>query len=210
MELDSPPRSITVYIVLAAILYALINAYSLLSPILLSFLLIVLITLAVNPIIARLRTWTGGRKRATGLVLVGVLAVCGLAVWATVVPLKEAATSLSEKWPAYWERLQKPLIKMEQQAVIAEEKLQQEVSAEIVEETPSEPERGKGKGAPDIAVSPQPDLSRSAEVEAEPEKGKGSLRASLVEMIQGVFGQVKGVALNTTEMLIVMATVFLV
>lgn len=210
---EKTPRSFAFYVVLAAALYALIQAYSLLSPILLSFLLIILITLAVNPIVARLRTWTGGRKRATGLVLVGVLTISALAVWAAVVPLKQSVTTLSEKLPAYWERLQKPLIKMEQKAVISEEKLQEEVSAEIARETPETgkeaPAKPAAKPAQPTDEPPRPEPPPSAEAPTQkPENGEGSLRSSLVEMIQGVFGQIKGVALNTTEMLIVLVTVF--
>lgn len=212
MEADEPAtpervfksRSIVIYMVIAAILYAVIQAYSMLSPILLSFLLIILITLAVNPIVSRLRTWTGGRKRATGLVLVGLLALIALAVWATVVPIKQAVTSLSEKLPLYWERLQKPLIKIEQKAVISEEKLQEEVSAEIVREEPE-----SGDAARDPGGEPgQPKPSPPAEAPTKPENGEGSLRSSLGEMVAGVFGQIKGVALNTTEMLVVLVTVF--
>lgn len=208
MEADEPamskrekrPRSIAFYVVLAAALYAAIRAYPLLSPILLSFLLIVLITLAVNPIVSRLRTWTGGRKRATGLILVGLLALGALAVWATVVPLTQSVTTLSKELPAYWERLQKPLIKIEQQAVISEEKLQEEVSAEIARETP---EVGEAAPARKSVKSPRP-----VEAPSNPENQENSLRSSLIGMIQGVFGQVKGVALNTTQMLIVLVTVF--
>lgn len=186
---------IAIYVVLAAVLYAVIQSYSLLSPILLSFLLIILITLAVNPIISRMRTWVGGRKRATGLVLAGVLTFGGLAVWAAVVPLKQAVATLSEKLPAYWERLQKPLIRMEQHSVISEEKLQGEVSAEIARETPN-------------AGEAQPAAPRPAKVPTEPEKTEVSIRSSLGGMISGVFGQINGLAQNTTEMLIVLVTVF--
>lgn len=205
---EKSPRSFTFYVVFAAALYAMIQAYSFLSPILLSFLLIILITLAVNPIISLLRTWTGGRKRATALVLVGVLTFSALAVWAAFVPMKESVTTLVEKLPAYWERLQKPLIKMEQKAVISEEKLQEEVSAEIVRETPM-PTTGEAAPAPPTVKPPRPEPPRPAEVPTkQPENGGGSLRSSLSEMVSGVFGQIKGVAINTTEMLIVLVTVF--
>ena len=200
---EKRPRLIAFYVVVAAALYAVIQAYSLLSPILLSLLLIILITLAVNPIVSRLRTWTGGRNGRAGLVVVGVLTLGALVVWAAFVPLKQSVTTLSEKLPAYWERLQKPLIKMEQQAVISEEKLQEEVSEEIARETPETPETGEAAPAQPTAEPPRP-------VEAPSKAGNGerSLRSSLVGMIQGLFGQIKGVALNTTEMLIVLVTVF--
>lgn len=198
---DMRHHSIAIHLVLAAVLYAVIQSYSLLSPILLSFLLIILISLAINPIISRLRTWTGGRKRATGLVLVGVIALSALAVWAAVVPLRQAVTTLSEKMPAYWERLQKPLIKMEMKGVISEEKMQEEVSAEIAQEA----EEAEG-GTPAPPVRPEP--PRPVEAPSAQGNGEGSLRSSLIGMIQGVFGQIKGVALNTTQMLIVLVTVF--
>lgn len=198
---EKRPFLLAFHVVLAAALYAMIQAYSLLSAILLSFLLILLITLAVNPIIARLRTWTGGRKRATGIVLVGVLVLSALAVWATVLPLKQAVTSPSKKAPTYWERLQKPLIKMEQQAVISEVKLQEEVSAEIVRGTP---EKQGAVALPDTVESP-----RVAETPPKSANGDRSIRSSLGEMVEGVFGQIKGAALNSTEMLIVLLTVFL-
>jgi len=209
-ELESPkrdmrPRSIAFYVAIAAALYAMIQAYSLLSSILLSFLLILLITLAVNPVVSRLRTWTGGRKRATGLILVGLLTLGALTVWAAVVPLKTSLTTLSEKLPAYWERLQKPLIKMEQQAVLSEEKMQEEVSEEIARESP---ETGAPAPARSAAAPVRSEPTGLAEVPSKPGKEEGSLRSSLIGMIQGVFGQIKGVALNTTQMLIVLVTVF--
>src|SRR5688572_31337467 len=50
---------------------------------------------------------------------------------------RSSVAKLSEKLPAYWERLQKPLIKMEQQAVLSEKKLQAEVTKEIAQTTPT-------------------------------------------------------------------------
>ncbi len=195
---EEKPRSLTFYVFLAAALYVVIHAHTLLSPILLSFILIILITLAVNPIISRMRSWTGGRKRATGLVLLGVVTFGALAVWAAVGPLKQAVTTLSDSLPTYWERLQKPLIKMEQQGIISEEKLQKEVSAEIAEEEPKE-----GEVAP---VPKRKELVRGVEVS--PQVEEGSIRSSLGDLLRGVFGQMRGVAHNTTEMLIVLFTVF--
>ncbi len=195
---EKTPRSYTFYIFLTAALYIVIHAHALLSPILLSFLLIILITLAVNPIISRMRSWTGGRKRATALVLLGVVTFGVLSVWAAIGPLKEAVTTLSDSLPTYWERLQKPLIKMEQQGLISEEKLQKEVSAEIAQEVPKE-----GEAAP---APKRKEPVRTAVVPPQPEET--SIRSSLGGLLRGVFGQMKGVAHNTTEMLIVLLTVF--
>ena len=127
------PHSVYLYVVLGASLFAFIQTFALLSPILLSFLLIFLISLAFNPVISRLRALTGGRRGATGLIVAALLMVIALTGWAFFGPLQNSVTKLSEQLPAYWERLQKPLIKMEQQAVLSEQKLQAEVTTEIAQ-----------------------------------------------------------------------------
>lgn len=130
----------------------------------------------------------------------GVLTLGGLAVWAAVGPLKQAVNALTESLPVYWERLQKPLIKMEQKSVISEEKLQEQVSEEIARETP------EGEGIP---VAPKPKkLTRAESSNSTQTNGEGSLRSSLGGFLLGIFGQINGVAHNTTEMLIVLLTVF--
>jgi predicted PurR-regulated permease PerM len=204
-EREKSSHSIAFYLVFAAALYVVIHAHSLLSPILLSLLLILLITLAINPIVQRLRARTGGRKRATFLIIVGLILLGGLAVWAAVVPIRRAVTTISEKMPEYWERLQKPLIKMELKSVITEEKMQEEVSAEIAREAP---ETGEAAPAPHTGVPLRPEPPETAEVSSKPEKVEGSIRSTLGELVQSVFGQINGVAHNTTEMLIVLVTVF--
>ena len=136
------PRAISFYVLLAAALFVFIQTFSLLSPILLSALLILLISLAINPVISWMRAWTGGRKGATGLIVLALVAVIGLTGWAFFVPMKASIIKISERMPAYWERLQKPLIKMEKQAVLAEEKLQAEVTTEIAGYVPGLSFRG--------------------------------------------------------------------
>src|SRR3989339_541717 len=126
--------AISFYLLLAAALFVFIETYSLLSPILLSLLLILLVSLAVNPVISRLRAWTGGRKGATGLVVATLVVVICLTGWALFGPMMASLSKFSEQLPNYWHRLQKPLIKMEKQAVLSEEKLQAEVTTEIAEE----------------------------------------------------------------------------
>jgi predicted PurR-regulated permease PerM len=59
---EAKPRSITLYVILGAVLFAVIQSFHLLAPILLSFLLVMLITMAVNPVISRIETSYGGRK----------------------------------------------------------------------------------------------------------------------------------------------------
>jgi predicted PurR-regulated permease PerM len=128
---EHAPSSIAFHVILAAALLAFIQTFSLLSPILLSFLLVLLITLSLNPVISRMRSWTGGRKIPTGLVAAGLITGVALLGWALFVPMKASIMHISDTVPGYWERLQKPLIKMEQKAVLFEEKLQAEVRTEI-------------------------------------------------------------------------------
>lgn len=188
------PHSITFYVILGAALFAVIKSFPLLSPILLSFLLVMLISLAVNPVISRMRALRGGRKSATGLIVGALVVVIGLTGWACFGPMQASVVKLSEQLPAYWERFQKPLIKMEQQAVLSEEKLQAEVTTEI---SRTATEQGQ------IEISRQ--LAEAAPSTA---KETGSLRSGLSEMFRGVVGRFTAVAFNTTQILIVLVTVF--
>jgi len=189
------PRSISFYVILAAALFVFIQTFSLLSPILLSFLLILLISLAFNPVISRMRAVTGGRKGATGLVAAALVAVIVLIGWASLAPMKASFTNLSKQLPGYWERLQKPLIKMEQQAVLSEEKLQAEVTTEIAETATAE---GKPQPAP-RTTQPAP---------LKTTKESGSIRSSLSNMLNGVAGSFTAVAFNAAQILVVLVTVF--
>lgn len=192
---EMKPHSISFYVLLSAALFAFIQTFSLLSPILLSFLLVMLISLAVNPIISRMRALTGGRKISTGLIVMALVAGIALVGWALFGPMKASVINISEALPDYWERLQKPLIKMEQQAVLSEEKLQTEVSTEIAQD---ESNAGKPETQPQIP-SPTPPPS--------PQK-TSSLRSSLSGMFQGVLGSFTAVAFNGVQILVVMVTVF--
>lgn len=191
---ETKPRSITFYVILGAALFAVIQSFPLLSPILLSFLLVMLISLAVNPVISRMRTLRGGRKSATVLIESALVVVIALTGWAIFGPMTDSVTKLSEQLPAYWERFQKPLIKMEQQAVLSEEKLQAEVTTEI---SRTATEQGQ------IEISRQ-----IAEAAPSPAKETGSLRSVLSEMFRGVIGSITAVAFNTTQILVVLVTVF--
>jgi predicted PurR-regulated permease PerM len=184
--------AIAFYVLLAVALYVFIESFSLLSPILLSFLLILLISLALNPVISRLRSWTGGRKGATALITAALVALLGLTGWALFGPMKISIIQLAENAPAYWERFQKPLIKMEQQAVLSEEKLQAEVTTEIAQ-------AATAAGEPKTLRQP---------AKAAPPKESGTIRSNLSEMLQGVIGRFTDVAFNAAQILIVLVTVF--
>ncbi|MBF0234835.1 MAG: AI-2E family transporter [Desulfamplus sp.] len=132
-EPEVKPCRIYFCVILGAILFAFIQSFALLSPILLSFLLILLITLALNPVISRVRSWTGGRRGATGLLTMAMIVFIALTGWASFGPMKTSVTNMSKQLPAYWERLQKPLIKMEQQAILSEESLRSSLSGMLLE-----------------------------------------------------------------------------
>ena len=189
-------HSASFQLLLAAVLYVFVEPFPLLSPILLSLLLILLISLAVNPVISWMRTWAGGRSRATGLVATVLVVILGLTGWAFFAPLKTSLTELSESLPTYWQRLQKPLIKMEHQAVIAEERLQAEVTTEIAQSKSME-----ARPVPRL-------LNPVTPFAASQPKDTGSLRSSLSEMVHGVVGRFTSVAFNAAQIMVVLVTVF--
>lgn len=192
---EGKARSITFYIFLGAAFFVFIQSFRLLSPILLSFLLIMLISLAVNPLTYWMRALWGGRNSATALIVVMLLGVVALTGWAFFGPMKDSVIELSEQLPEYWERLQKPLIKMEQQAVLSEEKLQAEVTSEM---SWTAAEEGNLEAA---RQTPQREPTKETEK-------TGSLRSSLSGMFQGVVGSFSTVAVNTAQILVVLVTVF--
>lgn len=192
---DNRPRSFYSYLMLGAALFVFIQAFSLLSPILFSFLLILLISLAVNPVISRMRILKGGRKGATGLIVAALVVFIALTGWALFGPMNNAAAKLWERLPNYWERLQKPLIRMEQQAVLSEKKLQAEVTTEIAQ---TEKEGGKPEAARQTSKPAPPTTTKEAE----------SIRSRLSQMIQGVVGSFTAVAFNAAQILVVLVTVF--
>ena len=186
---------IAFYALLAVALVAFVQTFTLLSPIYLSFLLTVIISLALNPWVNRLRTLTGGRKAATGLVVLSMVTVIALTGWAFFNPLKESVTNLSEVLPSYWERLQKPLIKMEQHAKLSEKRLQAEVATEIAK-------GGVVDGEADGGLPPEEPDQASAPKES------NTIRSSLAQMLRGVVGNFTKVAFNGAQMLVVLVTVF--
>lgn len=104
-------------------------------------------------------------------------------------------TELAHKAPDYWERFQKPLIKMEQQAERSEEKLQSEVTAEIDQ---AATEAGE---ILNTRVITEPDSSKS-------ESDSNGIRSTLSGMFQGVIGSFTAGAINVAQMVVVLLTVF--
>ena len=194
-EPGSKGHSILFYLMLAVTLFVFVETFSILSPIYLSFLLTLLISLAVNPLVNKLRTLTGGRKAATALVVFAMVTVFAFSGWAFYTPLKDSVTNLSEVLPGYWERLQKPLIKMEQHAKLSEVRLQAEVTTEIANS-------GAANGETVSQQEPsEPDPSTAP-------KESNTIRSSLAQMLRGIVGSFTKVAFNGAQMLVILVTVF--
>jgi predicted PurR-regulated permease PerM len=196
------PQSAAFYLILAAALFAFMQTFWLLAPILLSFLLILLITLALNPIISWMRGLRGGRGLPTGLILMGLILTIALTGWAFFGPMANSVGTLSEQIPLYWERLQKPLIRMEQKAVQSEAKLQAEVTLEIAD---AEMAAGEAKPAAPRPMPPPTNLEPDSP-RAVPESG--SIRSSLNDIMSGVAGGFTAMAFNAAQLLVVLVTVF--
>jgi predicted PurR-regulated permease PerM len=100
-------------IFLAAGLCVLIINFSLIAPILLSLSLILLVTLALNPLVARLRKFLWRRDVATLAITVGFLALLALLIWAFYTPVQRVARDLTHRVPQYWQQIQAPLQKLD-------------------------------------------------------------------------------------------------
>ncbi len=194
VEHNSNKHSVRFYLLLAVALLVFVQTFALLSSIYLSFLLTLLIALALNPLVNRIRTLMGGRKAAAGLVVCCIIAVCALSVSAFYIPLRDSITNLSEVLPEYWERLQKPLIKMEQHAKRSEVRMQAEVTTEITNATDSNGTEGEQQ-------SSEQEPSSSS-------KDTNTLRSGLAQMLKGVVGSFTKVAFNGAQVLVVLVTVF--
>ena len=191
---DSHKLSKLAFIALVMAMVVFVQTFSLLSSIYLSFLLTLLISLALNPLVNRFRTFTGGRKSATATVVFGILLIFALSGWAFYIPLRDSVNNLSEVLPTYWERLQKPLIKMEQHAKRTETRMQAEVSTELTEEVdPKDSKKGDGEA----------DFEPSSAAEE-----SSTLRSSLAQMLKGVVGNFTKVAFNGAQIFLVLITVF--
>ena len=192
------PKSCQIYssIFLAAGLFVVIQVFPAFSPILLSFILTLLIALAINPLILKLRRLSGGRTVATGLVVMAFLCVAGLTGWAFYKPVKRSTTKFIQQLPHYWERIQKPIMKWEQKAVMSEKRLKREVTTEVAKEN------GKEPSAP--LPPPEPEIE---ETEKEPPSGN-LIRSGLGALLTGVTGTFKTIASDAATLALIIITVF--
>jgi predicted PurR-regulated permease PerM len=186
------PRSISFYVLLGAVLFIFINTFSLLSPILLSFLLILLISLAVNPLILRMRELTGGRRVATGLVAAAFVLIIALTGWAFIGPLKTTTLKIAAKMPSYLERIQNPLLKtVAPQAVQSHAKATTGIQPATMAAGGQEAARGTTEPTP-------PKTTQES----------GSIMSGLSQMLTGIASGFKSMALNVSQILVVFITVF--
>lgn len=192
-SIEVKPHSVSFYVFLVVASYAFIKAYWLLSPILLSIVLTLLISLAINPVILRIQALVRSRRLAAGLFTIGFLGSIILAGWTMFGPMKESVTNLTREIPEYWERIQKPLIRLEQQALLSEEKLQEEVSIEITQ-------NGKEMVEPTGA-------DESTEISKSSDQGE-TIRSNITGIFKDLLGSFAAVAFNATQIFIVMVTVF--
>jgi len=191
---NSKRLSVPSLLLLAVGLLAFVQTFSLLASIYLSFLLTLLISLALNPLVNKLRKFLGGRKGATASVVFAILSLFALSGWAFYSPLKDSVANLSDVLPMYWERLQKPLIKMEQHAKRSEVRWQAEVTSEFT--NTAEPDINEGH---DLVTETAP---------LNPNEDTSSLRSNLAEMLKDVVGSLTRVAFNGAQILVVLVTVF--
>jgi len=191
---NSKRLSILSYVLITVVMVVFLQTFALLSSIYLSFLLTLLISLALNPLVNRLKAFTGSRRGATAAVVLTMLLVLTFSGWVFYIPLKGAVGNLSEALPGYWERLQKPLIKMEQHAKRTENRMQEEVNTELAKVDKRNAYDG-GEPLPDSEQFNDPNKS-------------STLRAGLGQMLMGVVGNFTKVAFNGAQILMVLATVF--
>ena len=183
-----------------ALVLLLIHAYPVLQPIILALLLIILLSLALNPVVARLRGVSGGRSRATLLVVLAFLVIAGLTAWGFYQPVKKSTAEFIQHLPEYWERVQKPLVKIEQKAVVTEQKLQREVTSEIKQEIA----RTNQQHAADVPPPPTPQQTAAQHTASQ----GGIFRSGLTQLLGGLSGVFGTLASNALAVFTIVITVF--
>jgi predicted PurR-regulated permease PerM len=194
--LERTGRPLRFYILPAAALFVFIRVFPLLAPILFSLLLILLISLAVEPTVFKLRALTGRRAIAAGLVATAFVVLMFFVGLAFFRPVKSSAGKFADRFPAYWERFQKPLIKLEQQVGLSEEKLQAEVATEA-----------ERKNAVASSIDDEPE-KRPRTTDAKSSAPANSIRSSVGQALQSTAGQFTTLAFNAVQIGVVLVTVF--
>lgn len=195
-------RPLRIYILPAAALLILIQSFPLLAPIILSLILILLLSMAAHPLVTRLRLLTGRRAVAAALLATAFFLGVILLGWAFFRPVKNSAGKVTERLPTYWEQFQRPLIKLEQQARLADQKLRAEVASETGKKDEDDATDPAGRAfqapAPKAAPDPSPDAKDSGNF----------IRSGLSQVLQGAAGRFTALAFNAAQIIIVLVTVF--
>ncbi len=199
LESSSDSRSRPLYsaILLAAAVFVFVKSFPLLSPIVLSFLLIMFISLALNPVVSRVRRLSGGRALGTLMFVMFFLTVAGLTSWAFYSPMKRSTSKFFERLPEYWERVQRPIVKMEHKAVISQEKMKREVSQEVEREH-------LATNAAAVIVIPPLEQPGAPTTSATPDY----FHPGLGEFLGSITSSFKLLATNAASLLIILITVF--
>ena len=192
---ESQSRNLYSAILFAAGVFIFVKAFPLLSPIVLSFFLIMFISLALNPVVSQLRKWSGGRMLGTLMFVVFFLVIAALTSWAFYSPMKRSTAKFFERLPDYWERIQRPIVKMEHKAVISQERLKREVTREVAQE------RQDANTAP-LGVVP------SLETPLRTPPSADYFHPGVGDLLANVTSGFRSLASNAASLLIVMVTVF--
>ncbi len=232
MEKENLPTRKGLYAVvfLAAALAVFILSFRMIAPILLSFILILLVALAANPLVMKIRRWTGGRILATGLIVVVFLGVLALTGWAFYRPISSSTEKFFDRLPQYWERVQRPLVKIQQKAIRSQQRIQQEVSTQMEQEETSKTNsiagtNLTGNGSPDgtnqdvvvqatnVVASPVASDSNGRTSAQDPTAPATSSSGNLLQssaglLLGGMGGGVKSLASNLSSIGFIVITVF--
>ena len=185
------PRSFYGPVLLAAALYAGILAYEAISTIALSFVLILLISLALNPFIVKLRQVFGNRSAGVAVVVVAFLILVALAALAFSGPLKASGVRVIDQLSAYWERIQEPLAKLDKVGPA----VQADPTDAIAHAAPASPKTDPAKSAVTDSSVPS-------------DEKPGVFRAAARESLNALVSSFKKFALNTVSLFVIAVTVF--
>jgi predicted PurR-regulated permease PerM len=181
-------------IFLAATLYVIIHSFSRLAPILLALILTLLLSLALNPLILKLRRLSGGRKFPTVLIVIIFFVIISLTGWAFYTPVQRSTSKFLKRLPEYWEHFQRPLIKMEQKAVISEQRIKREVTTEVAKED-------KTNVTDETASSVAPSDTGTT-------RSSGIIHSGAGALFGGISSSFKGIFTNAASVSVVIITTF--
>src|SRR5690606_29371145 len=132
-----------------------------------------------------LRRKLGGRSLATALIVMLFLGIAGLTAWGVYHPVKHSTSQFIQRLPQYWERVQKPLLKIQQKAAVSERKIKEEVTTEIIQEDAI---TNGTSSATNRVNRPAPRRKPPVSEEAEEGTSNGFIQTGLSQAMTGVAG----------------------